>query len=1310
MFGQGRPHRRLGLNRLRWTSILLGGLVGPLALAFCLSARAADSLDVRLRIAWGGGEARSWQGTISISEGALSEATPLGLEPDEPGSMQLVDPSRIQINSRIPRTYDGCDVRVQAPADAKLLVQLTAPPFSARPPLELPLAKIIRDFTQFDLDDRKNRLLAQRSPGDSLRVIFSRSSLIFHPGEKFELEVQPQHLELVAGATYLLTAAIVPARADDAVWTNESEVRVEPSGSVPPVALAAPLPEQEGVYDLRLSLYPKRLINSNLVRGKAIASRSVQVVSVAPVKTFTGPPAAWQSVLAFDPANPKWWELMKSLPSWTRLPTLPRPIGSGNAVTASHHGRGWVQLAPRGWQAYPLSITTPGAPHILEVEYPSDLEQTLSISLIEPSAAGLVGPIGLDSGVEVSPPEAGHKAGVRRHRLPFWPQTKTPYVLLVNRRDELPASFGKIDVQAGPTSLPPLTVQPAALPTRTLAAYYDKPLFAENYSASEAVDPVSRRGLDDWVTFATGGQRLIESLQHGGYNAVVMTVACEGSAIYPSQLLEPTPKYDSGVFFDSGQDAIRKDVLELLFRLCDRSGMVLVPAVQFAGPLPQLEAIRHRGGAAAVGLEPLGPDGRTWLARTGNQGTGVYYNALDPRVQGAMIDVVAELAERYGQHASFGGVAVHLSGENYSLLPDETCSLDEVTFSRFLSETKADPPTSGEPAILSRWRLVREPAVQKVWLDWRSQQVARLYNHMRAEIVRQRPSAKLFLTTANLLTGRQLQTALRPELPPRNSAVEIMPLVGLDLTRFDSSIVVPRPQRVVSATAPPARDLEQHWNRHGPLDLIFLKQREASALQFLPPTPLRLPDFDAVSPFGADKTKTLLISQIAPADAAFRERFVNSIAKLDATLIMDGGWLLPLGQEAALAPLAKVYRRLPAESFEPAARGNQPQELVVRTLTKPDKTYFYAVNPTPWPLTAKIQFADKQPLRLTPYSDERLGAVETTAGGLTWTVELEPFDLVGGELASGSAQVVKASATPPPGAANALREQIGDVTKRVHYLYERDRTIPLVNAAFDQAAADGSVAGWIHAREAGMLAEVDRSAGSGGPGCLHLVNRGGAPLWVRSSPLPVPATGRLQMTAQIRLPDVKGQPQLRLAIEGRLDGQVYYRHVKCGMNERATDVAVQPISEQWSRFSIALTDLPMSGLTNLTVGFDLMGEGEVWIDDVQVTDLWLQDSEYKELIKSAPTAKYQADAGRLNESRLFVEGYWPSFLRRHVQPSDAAEPLPQSAAMVETHAAPPARPKPSILAPPITLPKTAPRSARTADRERNWWPSWMKWK
>jgi hypothetical protein len=140
--------------------------------------------------------------------------------------------------------------------------------------------------------------------------------------------------------------------------------------------------------------------------------------------------------------------------------------------------------------------------------------------------------------------------------------------------------------------------------------------------------------------------------------------------------------------------------------------------------------------------------------------------------------------------------------------------------------------------------------------------------------------------------------------------------------------------------------------------------------------------------------------------------------------------------------------------------------------------------------------------------------------------------------------------------------------------------------------------------------------------------------------------------------------------------------------------------------------LPIAGLSELRVGFDLMGPGEVWIDDVQVEDLWLsdgQDGEYSEMIKSAPTAILQARSGRLNECRLFVEGYWPSFLRRNVQQPDAREAAPDAARAAAAPVAKPLGARPKL---PIGLPlpgkRTEPEQpSRTAERDKGWWPGWM---
>ena len=90
-----------------------------------------------------------------------------------------------------------------------------------------------------------------------------------------------------------------------------------------------------------------------------------------------------------------------------------------------------------------------------------------------------------------------------------------------------------------------------------------------------------------------------------------------------------------------------KDVLEMLLRMMDRENLQLIPSIEFAAPLPALEAIRRRGGPDAQGLEWIGADGGTWCQTCSTRrGLAPYYNTLDPRVQEAMLAAVRELAQR----------------------------------------------------------------------------------------------------------------------------------------------------------------------------------------------------------------------------------------------------------------------------------------------------------------------------------------------------------------------------------------------------------------------------------------------------------------------------------------------------------------------------------------------------------------------------------------------------------------------------------------------------------------------------------------
>ena len=146
-----------------------------------------------------------------------------------------------------------------------------------------------------------------------------------------------------------------------------------------------------------------------------LAERKVQLVVVdsrPPAETAQATPT---KVVEINPVNSRWWDRLAQLPL---VPALRKgPLGNGESATWEHPTLGpMIQLGPGGaapnigWEAYPLPISNPGQPHILEVEYPSDVPQAMGISLIEPNAAGAVMPIGLDSGVYVSDEEAENPA------------------------------------------------------------------------------------------------------------------------------------------------------------------------------------------------------------------------------------------------------------------------------------------------------------------------------------------------------------------------------------------------------------------------------------------------------------------------------------------------------------------------------------------------------------------------------------------------------------------------------------------------------------------------------------------------------------------------------------------------------------------------------------------------------------------------------------------------------------------------------------------------------------------------------------
>ncbi|MGA2621526.1 MAG: family 10 glycosylhydrolase [Thermoguttaceae bacterium] len=1239
---------------------------------------------MQVRVAWGGGSERLWEGTIAVSQGTLSEPHPLGIEADEPGSMWL-DEGRLMVRQRTARAYDGVDLLVAAPPEAKLLVQLTAADDAQRGgQIEVPLADLANDFHNLQLDGRGNRLLVRRTPGDLLRVRPLGESMVFAPGATLRLEVSPHLLPVPADAKLRLTVQLLEARDQRELWSKHYDL----GSAAETLPLEITLPQQEGVYDVALSVAQNlswtHPVRSPLYWKRPIAERKVQLLVLADsrpaVPGKTGRDLA--VVLEIDPANPHWWEKVK-LPPIPRLPRLPKgPLGNGCVQTIHHPLGDLVQLKPNAespdvsWEAYWLSVALPGRPYLLEVNYPSDVPQTLGISVLEPNSAGALLPIGLDSGVDVPEELPGRAPHWARHRLVFWPRSATPLLLVTNRRERQPAVYGKIRVLGGWEHLPATVWLPNRGPERLLAAYMDRPLLPENFSASQAPDPWSGRSLDDWKTFYEAGTRLVEYLRYAGYNGLMLTVAADGSAIYPSPLLEPTPRYDTGVFFATAQDPLRKDVLEMLLRLLDREQLRLIPSIEFAAPLPALEALRRRGPAEAQGLDWIGPEGVTWgKTYAARRGLAPYYNTLDPRVQEAMLNVVRELVERYARHPSFAGLALRLSGDGYAQLPGPDWGLDDDTMARFARETGLSVPGEGPGRFAARAAFLAAEAHRGPWLQWRAAACHRFYLQLRAVLAAARPEAPLYLAGAEMFAGPELGVQLRPTLPRRATLTEALLWCGIDprLYQEDRGICLLRPERIVPETRLAAQAVDLEIGQTPEADAYFRGLPRPGNLLFHLPQEVHVPSFDAKSPF--HPSFAWLVAQPVPSEAENRRRLVHSLAAIDSQVLVDGGWLLPLGQEESLREVAAAFRRLPPVPLAAVGdgRAGPAQPVTFRYASFQDRTYAYAANDAPFPVTAQVRVEASANCVLRELTGNRqVAPLRPGPDGSAWSVDLAPYDLVAIEFSEPGVKLSRPEVPLPAGVEPALEQRIKQLGARAAALRFPPPLGVLENPGFERpATAAEPVPGWSISKRLSVKIQTDPAEHHDGRQSARISSDGPIACLV-SRPFDPPTTGRISMSAWVRLADPQRQPVLRLAIEGKMSGRDYYRFAAIGRPTAAGQPAF-PIGARWGQFIFQVDDLPLEGLSPLRVRFDLMGPGEVWIDDVQLFDLAFSETEVRALCKLITLAGVDLQNGQVGDCLRLLEGYWPRLLTESV-PAPAVPPA--LAARPEDNRPPPAPPQP----------------------------------
>ena len=1237
--------------------------VGQLAADDSIGASQPGPEAMRLRISWGGGTERAWVLTARIDGGKIYAPQLLGLTPETPGSA-VCQSNELRVTQPLASNYGGVDVTVEGSPSSHLVLEFA--PVNApqqRVARTIQLSELRAGTVSSALDESRNQFSVTRVPGDWLQLEIGRDHLLFEPGEEWRLKFAPR---LVPGEAqpWRCTAKLVNARALNPVLETQTwDVELDEYGNAPAIAWSWKVPDREGVYDLIFELEPRRYqqISFNNSAGSRLTRRVQLVVLDDQPVAVAAQPSEWRPAGTVDSATASkrdWRRGFGSRPAGGFL-AAGNPLVTG---TREVEERKFLELLPGQWQTFHLPVKATGKPHRLEIEYVDQADLTLGFSLLEVDSSGRMQVFGSDSGI-VQRPEPGvtaERPAVRTHVVEFWPSTSQPLLLVNNRHATASAALGQIRILAGPDQLPAAanaspTLTPglelnqiSPLPHRGRMAFYEFPLFPENFGAEFALDPGSGQLLTDWVTFYQGADRLVQHLRAHGYRGAMLAVVADGSALYPSQLLSGTPRFDSGIYFSTGQDPVRKDVLELLLRMFARAGLELVPVVTLNGHLPGLETAIRDGQADAVLLRDS--NGRP----PSSQIDAPRYNPLVPRVQQEVQRIVLELLDRYGRHSAFRGVALTCQADTCTQLPGRRWGLDLERVNQFLATQQQQPLTTLEELYAESTQQFLFGTAREAWLNFRAEKLTSWYQELERTVRAGSSGGRFYLAGVDLYRVGDLPSLLSPSLQWPIDLPAALRDLGWDLAQLDrlEHTVLMRPNRVAPVGNLVSERIEinlagleqtrQALSRGGYSASLFVNRAPWSKI-----TP---PLGDAAK--GDNELPLLRWQPLSLAGAADRQRFAESLAHYDTRLFADGGWLLP--NSPAADAFFLTMAELPDVRFETVSPASGKSLLTARQVRVGDRWYAYLVNPSPWELRAEVALSGSPaaPVRVVPETiptERRDGNSQTVLN-----LQLEPFGLVVLSSTATELSLTDFRAVATEGEGDALRTRLRRLQEQL-VAASTPRTWNVLRNPECNPTTEGEL-GWRfdprQEREVAIKPDPLRTDNS----ALHLQSEGST-VWVRSNELPVPETGRLSISVWLRIDPDQPQPPLRIALEADSETPEYYRFARVGSLARE-DAGSETISSEWKQFVVHFDDLPIHTAERCRIGFDLMGPGSIWLDRVEVFDRWFDQNDTKALTQLlAAAGPLLRDQTGWNECRLLLDSYWLRFLGQYGSPDPAPQPL-----------------------------------------------------
>ena len=1014
---------------------------------------------------------------------------------------------------------------------------------------------------------------------------------IFAPGAAIPTELGFNVLlPEAAEVTIRYSAELRKARGGAPVWSFpvHREAITTNATSPPGSRFVLPAPRDEGSYvlEVRATWEPAgalegsrlgRLLKWRRNPFPVTITRRVAFAVVAPGNPETPALARGGTVTdSLELARPRGYRAMASGRSPAPGgPAFPWEVPEAALVEAPRRDRlrGWIArvgpevaaLAPAdgsglAWTAVALRVEHPGRPHRLTIAVAEGQPANLGVALVAPGGPSGRPRLLLDAAATGPPPAEGSSPGA--FSWPVWPDDADPVLVIVNRSDRQAARLASVELReeaSEPT--------PAALGETHPEAPRPLALHLAGPSALDRFGGTVEDGPDDVWGLAN--------------NLAAYALQCGASTVVLADDLADRDRRSS-LDGQADEDSEGPDRLGLILRVLARGGVTAMLEVDFDDTLPGLPAADSPE-ALARGLVRVDRDGKA---------DGPAYQPLHPEVREAMIRLASECIRPRASHPNLIGLLVRL-GPGATLPGGPAVGLDDATYPRFVKAAYQpdqvakvpglDPSAAGRFA--DRARFVAGPG-RKDWLDWRAEQVGRLYAEMARGVAEAAPGAILAVATPGVDDGPAGDEA---RLADRSghSPSQAWKAVGLDLKLWPDGPGGPIVLRGVGLSTD---DLGHDLATDPELDRA-VASRPGRGLWL----GVNVPSAPAGSPL------RLTARPIADG-AAGDEPLGHALAVLDARFVVVSGQAVA-GQEERIARFARVFRALPSPAGDPSPPSPRLDSgVAVRSWVARGQTFVAMANDTPYKIYLESVLHAPEGASVDDLGRrQRLVPAAAPGGGKSLVLELPPFGVAALRVGSAVARVEPIGPYLP--SARDLDLQYERLSARLGKLAQGGPAAGPANPGFEDPARNPPVAeirsraagsppssaspsGWSVEGAADNRVAIDAEKPRSGRASLRLEARE-TPASVASEAFLPP--GRTAMTLRAWLRADAPDTPVRVYFEGESAGSPFRRHAEVAAGS------------EWSEIRLQAADLPTGGLDQVRLRFERSTPGPLWLDDVAVS-------------------------------------------------------------------------------------------------------------